>query len=159
MNNNYLNLIEEAYQGEVYGEAMYQTIADNMDNPDYAYKWRVLAQMEAETKVEMRDLVARWGGEIAESEAWRDRGRQDARRYAALSWLELMEIFTQELEADIAEYTKLEEDCPPEDAATLRRLTEHEILTKQFCDQELNGQGDVSILPIITFCKSPPGRA
>ena len=158
MTSNYLKLIEDAYQGEVYGEAMYSAIAERMENQDHAYKWRVLAQMETETKLHMRVLVAKLGGTIAESEDWRNRGKKDAEYYASLSWVELMKTFEKELEVDIAEYASLEEGCPLEDAETLHRLTKHEILTKEFCHQEIIEQGHLSILPIIAFLENPPNK-
>ena len=42
-----------------------------------------------------------------------------------------------------------EQRCAPEDAETLRFLTEHEVVTKAFCDLELAGRSDVSIDPVL----------
>ena len=156
MKSQYLSHIEEAYQGEVYGEAMYNAIADKMDDPDHAHKWRVLAQMEKETKAHIRELVKRLGGDVIESETERQKGIQEADKYASMPWIELMKTFSEELDVDIEAYSKLEKDCPPEDAAALRRLTEHEVLTKEFCDMEVAGNSDESILGIIAFCETPP---
>ena len=154
----YLEAIERAYQGEVYGEALYRLIADDQVTPERAWKWRVMAQMEFETGHLMRRLVARHGGEISESRISRDDATRDFARYRSLAWPDLMRIFSSELDADIAEYAELEQAGPPRDRWVLRRLTEHEVVTKRFCDLELAGREDVSIEPVLHFCRRPPRR-
>lgn len=152
----YRAAIELAYQGEVYGETLYTLIASVQARPDRAWKWRVLAQMEFEVKHLMRRLVARHGGETSESNAWKDRAAVDFERYRHQPWPELMRSFSSELVADIAEYAELEYDGPPRDRWVLQRLTDHEVVTKRFCDLELAGREDVSIEPILRFCHRPP---
>jgi hypothetical protein len=60
-----------------------------------------------------------------------------------------MARYSQELEPVIARYVELERRCAPEDARTLRFLTEHEVVTKAFCDLELSGRPDISIQPTL----------
>jgi hypothetical protein len=156
MNATYLRRIEEAYQGEVYGEAMYLAIAAAMKDPACAYKWRVLAQIETETKSQLRSLVARYGGDTTEHSRSREKGIADAHEYVAMPWNQLMRRFSQELDADIAAYAKLKAECPSNDAGVLHRLVEHEILTKRFCDLELAGDDRNSIQCILDFCAAPP---
>ena len=43
-----------------------------------------------------------------------------------------------------------------EDAFALRRLTHHEVVTKQFCDLQLEGRSDISIQSILEFFENPP---
>ncbi|MDH4107609.1 MAG: hypothetical protein OEW35_04785 [Gammaproteobacteria bacterium] len=155
---NYLDRIEAAYQGEVYGEAMYLAIAAARPDPDHAWKWRVLAQQEIETKDAMRVLVAAHGGETRELDASSEAGLAAAGAYAPLPWPELMRRFSDALDDDIAEYSDLEKDCPPADAATLKRLTLHELLTKEFCELELAGRGDKSLRAILASLEHPPPR-
>ncbi len=156
MSPNYLGAIEAAYQGEVYGEALYRLIADEQNDPVRAWKWRVMARMELETKHLMRRLVARHGGNTAEDEGARRLATQDYQRYRGLAWPELMRMFAAELVADIAEYAELEYDCPVRDHWVLQRLTDHEVVTKRFCDLELAGHPDMSIAPGVAFCRLPP---
>jgi hypothetical protein len=43
-------------------------------------------------------------------------------------------------------------------AATLRRLTLHEVLTKEFCELELAGRGGESLDRIVDVLERPPPR-
>ena len=154
----YLERIEAAFRGEVYGEALYLAIAAAQADAGHAWKWLVLAQQEVETREALRALLAAHGVEARERERDRERGVVEARRYAAMPWNELMRRFSDELDVDIARYAELEKACPPEDAATLRRLTLHEVLTKEFCELELAGRSDASILAILDALEQPPVR-
>ncbi len=151
MTDDYRKHVEAAYQGEIYGEAMYGAIAESMTDPDQAKKWAVLTRLETRTKAEMLTVVRRLGGDTREHAASRERGLKEARRYIGLPWLELMELFSRELDPVIAEYACLERNCPPEDAAALARLTRHEVVAKQFCQLEIQGLGEGSLEPILEF--------
>jgi hypothetical protein len=154
----YLRAIELAYQGEVYGEELYSLIASAQNQPDHAWKWRVMAQMEFETKHLMRRLVARHGGNVAEDAASKQQARSDFEKYRNLAWLDLMRVFAVELVADIAEYAELEYDSTGRDRWAVQRLTDHEVVTKRFCDLELALRADISINPVLDFCRKPPPR-
>lgn len=157
-NAAYLERIEAAFQGEVYGEALYLAIAMAQQVPDHAWKWRVLVQQETEVKAALRTLLEGYGAVPEELDESRKRGVAEARRYAAMPWAELMRRFSDELDADIDRYAELERGCPPGDAATLRRLTRHEELTREFCELELAGRADESIREILDSLENPPPR-
>lgn len=145
---DFISKVERAYQGEVYGEALYSGIADAMADPDRANKWRILTELEVVTKARMRDLVAKLGGDARESDAYRQKGVDHVQRYVSLPWDDFMKRFSGELDPIIPRYAALEQRCAPEDAETLRFLTEHEVVTKEFCELELAGRPDVSIDPV-----------
>lgn len=147
--NDFLSRIERAYQGEVYGEALYRGIAKALDNRERAEKWLVLAELEVVTKALMRRLVEKLGGDTSESEVFRKKAIDNVAKYVSLPWDAFMARYSQELEPVIARYVELERRCAPEDARTLRFLTEHEVVTKAFCDLELGGRPDISIQPTL----------
>jgi hypothetical protein len=156
MTDDYLKQVEAAYQGEVYGEAMYSAIAASMTDPVQAGKWHTLVELETRVKAVMRDVVARLGGDTTELESSGLRGHADAQKYIGLPWNELMSVFSSELDPVIAEYAALEKGCPPEDAPALRALTEHEVVAKAFCEREMSGQVDSSIEPVTSFLATLP---
>jgi hypothetical protein len=145
--DDFISKVERAYQGEVYGEALYSGIADVMDDPGRAEKWRVLTELEVVTKARMRDLVAKLGGDTRESEVFRQKGIDHVQKYAGMPWSDFMKLYSRELDPVIERYAALEQRCAPEDVETLRFLTEHEVVTKAFCDLELAGRSDISIDP------------
>ncbi len=149
--SDFLKRVERAYQGEVYGEALYRGIADALEDPARSEKWRVLAELEVATKARMRDLVAKLGGQTEESETFRQKGLDSVQKYAPLPWDAFMALYSKELGPVIDRYAELERLCAPEDAATLRFLTEHEVVTKAFCDLELAGRADISINPTLAL--------
>ena len=157
--SDFLSKVERAYQGEVYGEALYRGIADAVDDPVRAEKWRVLAELEVVTKAQMRDLVAKLGGNTEESEFFRQKGINNVEKYARLPWNDFMALYSSELAPVISRYAELEARCAPEDAATLRFLTEHEVVTKAFCDLELAGRSDVSIEPTLALLATAQSSA
>lgn len=157
MTENYRKQVEAAYQGEVYGEAMYAAIAASMTDPVRAGKWQTLVELEIRVKAVMRDVVSRLGGDTIELESSRHRGLADAQKYIGLPWKELMSLFSRELDPVIAEYAALEQRCPPADAPALRALTEHEVVAKAFCERELAGQADSSLEPVTSFLATLPG--
>jgi hypothetical protein len=144
----YLHGVEQGYQGEVYGEVLYRAIAAAQTDPEHARKWRVLVDLEIVTKANMRTLVARLGGDVTEQPYWLDRAHDDIPKYTRLDWRGLMLQFQDELGKVIEEYAALETDCPPEDAAALRLLTEHEEVTKEFVERELAGRTADSLDPV-----------
>jgi hypothetical protein len=146
---DFLRDVERAYQGEVYGEALYNGIADALDDPERAHKWRVLAELEVVTKDLMRALVAKLGGDTDESASNRKRGLDRVGKYTSLTWAEFMSAYSRELDPVITRYARLEELCASEDAPTLRMLTEHEVVTKIFCDRELAGETENSLTPTL----------
>jgi hypothetical protein len=151
MTDDYRKQVEAAYQGEVYGEAMYAAIAGSISDPEQARKWAVLTRLETRTKADMLAVVSRLGGDTRELASSRERGLQEAQRYIGLPWMELMELFSRELDPVIVEYAELERHCPSEDAVALGRLTRHEVVAKQFCELELQGLGEGSLEPILEF--------
>ena len=144
---DFVSKVERAYQGEVYGEAFYRGMADATDDPGLAEKWRVLTELEVVTKARMLDLVEKLGGDTRESEVYRQKGIDHVQKYAPMQWNDFMKLFSQELDPIIKRYAALEQQCGPEDVETLRFLTEHEVVTKAFCDLELAGRTDISIDP------------
>ena len=81
----YYRQIEAAYQGEVYGEALYQGLAEAFDLRADGRKWLTLVELETVMKGVMGDVVARIGGVRAEDPYWRQRGGEDVARYRGLS--------------------------------------------------------------------------
>jgi hypothetical protein len=151
---NFLGRVERAYQGEVYGEALYRGLADAIEDPERSEKWNILAELEVVTKAQMRGLVAKLGGDTKESETFRQKGIDNVQKYAGLPWRDFMALYSRELEPVIARYAELEGLCASEDSAILRFLTEHEVVTKAFCDLELEGRADISIEPTLALIAS-----
>lgn len=150
--------IEEAYQGEVFGLAMYAAMADAQTDPVRRWKWQVLTQLEAETKAHMAGLLQRLCGDTLEQEQSRQDGLKEARAIIGLPWPEMIEAFMADIPGLIDDYADLERQAAlaGEDAAVLSRLTRHEVVTLEFCKRELAGNGATALAPVLAMLASPP---
>ncbi|MDX2307589.1 MAG: hypothetical protein NW216_05060 [Hyphomicrobium sp.] len=148
---DYAKGVDTAYQGEIYGEILYRSIADARTDAEEARKWRVLVELEKATRAHMEALVVKMGMSPAPDPYWTSRAFEDLPKYAPLAWPDLMRLFVEELDPVIAEYAALEAMAPPEHRAVLRLLTEHEVVTKAFCERELAGDGQRSLEPVMDF--------
>lgn len=158
MTDDYLRRVNESYQGESYGEALFRELAARTGDPDQNYKWRVLGQLELETKLRLRPLVERLGGDTAEAEDNASRGRDDAESMAAKDWPDLMSAFDSMLPKYVRFFEKLEAMAPEGDRELLAAVTAHELAIQDFTKLELEGRGRESVEPVIALLKNPPPR-
>ena len=75
----YLRTLEEFFQGEVTGEALFHTLAEALEDPERRYQMRVLEQLERETKELLRENLRPLGGDIGESASARATGIAQAK--------------------------------------------------------------------------------
>jgi hypothetical protein len=153
-----LSRIELAFQGEVFGLAMYAAMAEAQTDPVRRWKWQVLTQLETETKAHMAGLLQRLGGNTVEQEQSRQDGIREARAIIGLPWPEMIKAFMADLPGLIDDYADLERQAAlaGEDAAVLSRLTRHEVVTLEFCERELAGCGAHSADPVLAMLEAPP---
>lgn len=145
---DYFNRLLQAYEGELYGQTLYEDLAASMSNPEQARKWQMLARMETVMGQLLRDLLDHHRIQPRPDDLWQEQAARDLAEYAPLPWAELMRRFHDELAVDIAAYQALEEDCLPRDAEILGLLTRHEFATRRFCELELAGQSAQSLQPV-----------
>ncbi|NBR39287.1 MAG: hypothetical protein EBT93_07720 [Alphaproteobacteria bacterium] len=146
--SDYQVKLDEAYQGEFYGLAMYSLIAEGRQAQDEREKWLLLTQLEEVTRQVLEPVLRRHGMTTeAKPESLRA-GELDAENYVNLPWSELMQRFYDELDADIMEYSALLEMAPSEDHDAIRFLVDHEIVAKAFCEGELFGKREHSVEPV-----------
>jgi hypothetical protein len=158
--SEYGTYVEERFQGEVYGEALFRTMADLCEDPERAGKLRVLQQLERETKETLLPAVREAGhpGEarperIAEGEAL-------GARLAKAPWNELMLGFQKELERFVREFEAAERLAPSGKEGLLRHVTAHEKALLAFATRELAGDAPgASLEPVIALLRrAPPDR-
>ena len=82
----YLRTLEEFFQGEVTGEALFHTLAEALEDPERRYQMRVLGQLERETKELLLENLRPLGGDIGESASARATGIAQAKALAAMPW-------------------------------------------------------------------------
>jgi len=156
VSDGYEQRVEQAYQGEVYGEALFRELSARSAHEEERAKWQVLQQLEAETKARLRPLVEALGGTAAEDPAQVERGIRYAAKLADTPWLDLMAEFRDELPRYVRWFEELEGMGRPEDLAVLRAATQHERAILAFAEAELAGVADPTAC-LCTLLEAPPG--
>jgi hypothetical protein len=150
--------LQDAWQGEVFGMAMYRAIAEQQQDPIRRWQWVALHQLEVETGTAMRQLLLRHGLPVTEFGESKRAGLAEAERIVVLPWQDMMKAFAEDLPATIDDYRALERACTFEgrDAATMRFLVDHEVASLEFAQFEMRGESHGSINPVLTLLKEPP---
>ena len=155
--HEYRRTLEEFFQGEVTGEALFHCLAESFEDSEHRYQMRVMEQLERETKELLRANVARVGGDANESAAARDRGVAQAKAIAPMPWAKFMHIFQREVRKFVAHFEKVEKMGPAEDAKLLAAVTAHEKALLAYSERESAGEGD-PLAPIVALLKVVPAR-
>ena len=158
MADDYLDRVTRSYQGEVFGEAIFHDMAAKSADAETTYKWRVLEQLERETKQRLKPLVAELGGDVKEDPSSFSEGLHLAEKWAQQSWDELMVWFRDELPPYVRFFEKLEADARSEDRELLAAVTAHEKALLAFAEHEIAGRTDRSVEPVLALLDSPPQR-
>ena len=159
MADDYLDRVVEAYRGEAFGEAIFDELAQASDDGDTTYKWKVLAQLERETKERLKPLVAALGGDVRVGPESYAGGAKLAARWRQQTFDELMVDFTLTIPKYVGFFEKLEADGRPEDRDVLAAVTAHERAIQTFAEREVAGRGETSLEPVLALLDHPPRRS
>ena len=94
---NSLRAVEEFFQGEATGEALFHALSDALEDPERRFQMRVLEQLERETKELLQENIGLLGGDIGESASARATGIAQAKALAAMPWAKVIHIFGREV--------------------------------------------------------------
>jgi len=152
---SYESYLEESFQGEVYGEALFRTMAERCMDPEQAQKLRALEQLERETKEALRPAV-REAGLPAEDDPKRIAlGEKLGAKLAETPWGELMQSFQAPIEKFTQTFERAEDLAPLGKEALSKRVTAHERAICGFVERELAGASD-SLAPLRAVLEKPP---
>lgn len=160
------DVIEEllaAYQGEVFGMAMYRSVADAQTDEWRRWQWECLHRLEVEVHDDLADLLRRRGVDPVPDPVEHAAGRREAERIVGLPWTELLDEFAADLPQLIETYGALAESpaLTAAERAVLRRVTEHEVAALDYCLAERSGVvPDASIGAVVSMLReapAPPG--
>ena len=138
--STYLAGILSLYQGEVLGEGLASRWIELTADARERYKLGMFLQLEAEAKVRLRPLLARYGLSLVEDERERAAGMASAQRFAALPWKHAMALLA-DLAVPYAErYQALAEVAPPEDSPLIDFMVTHEQAIIRIARREAAGE-------------------
>ena len=147
--DDYARYIEERYQGELFGEAVFAAMAEARRDPDEAHKLRVLARLERETGERLRPAVAEAGRPVAPDAERIAEARTLGAQMGQAPWRDFLAGMRPELVKFVADFERAEALAPPEGEALLRHVTAHERALLDFTDAELEqGASGDSLAPV-----------
>ena len=144
----YLEEVVDAYQGDVRGEAMFSTLADNATSEEEREIWKTLARVESTTRQRLIPLLQRHGLDTTPDEEQRRLGRERGKTRAATGFSATIKAMSEALPPYLTCYARLEAEGPPEDRNELAFLNAHEIALYEFATRALAGGGRDSLAPV-----------
>jgi hypothetical protein len=133
----------KAYQGEVLGEALFDRIADQIDDVDHKAKMRVLARLERRTKESVAPALERAGLSTApDPESLRT--AEALSGAASTPWNDLLATFEPITTQFCAMYRRIGE-LDPTERETSELLVSHELALRNFARAEIAGDTATSL--------------
>jgi hypothetical protein len=156
MTNEAAAYLEERFQGEVYGEAIFRVMAERATDPAIARKLRVIEQLERETKEVLRPATRAAGNEGVDSADAIRGGEELGAKLARVPWPALLVGLEKELAGFVAQFEAAEAMAPPGSEALFRHVTEHERALLDFVVRERAGApADEALAPITALLREP----
>jgi hypothetical protein len=157
--DEYVEGVLKAYQGEVAGQALYRAAAEAAREPEQCYKFRVLEQLELETKERLRVVLERLGGPTEETTALQEAGEKLAESlFGGPDWFAAMRQYAGMIEPYVKEFEQLEAGAPVDDAEAMAYLVAHERAQVTFARRESECDATTSIEPVLALLSDPPAR-
>lgn len=150
----YRTEIAAAYQAEVWGEAIFSTLADHAINEEELEIWTTLVELETTMRQRLIPLLERHGLDSTPDEEQRRLGQERGKMRVAAGFSATIKSMTEALPPFLTRYARLEAECAPEDRNELASLNLHEIALHEFATRALAGDGRDSLEPIRAFLRA-----
>lgn len=139
-------LLEEAFQGEVLGEAFFALLAERADDPAQISGWRLLERLERHVKTRLAEELARLGKGAAEDAARRQVGHDLACGVSKLEWDVQCNALAGSVRGTLEETREAQAGAPPELSNIFDLFVRHEEALLGFAESGGDGQGVTQLL-------------
>jgi hypothetical protein len=148
-NDAFIQGLNELYQGEVVGEAIFNSMLSLFDEPGLRYKIAVMFQLETETKARLRPTLMQLGMDITEQKASRDAGLSVAASLEGKDWNEVMLALREIVKPYVERYKEIAAGAPQEYQIVAESMAVHEESLYDFIEAELAGDGAQALADIV----------
>jgi hypothetical protein len=139
----HLAALQEFYQGEILGEAMFDAMLRSVRDASERYKIALMLQLETETKARLRPFLAAQGLPLQEDPQMRPQGEEFARKWAHASWHEKMSELARSIdETWLPRYRALTSTLPASLRAVGESMVAHEQALLEMARRELAGNAE-----------------
>jgi hypothetical protein len=144
-----LAALQEFYQGEILGEAMFDSMLRSAHNESERYKIALMLQLETETKARLRPFLVAEGVPVQEDPRMRPEGEQFARELEGATWNEKMRVLAESIGSTwLPRYRELTMLLPPPLRAVGESMVAHEQALCEMARREVAGESDRSDEPV-----------
>jgi hypothetical protein len=154
-NDEYDNLLLEAYRGEVFGAAFFAALADAQPDEARREKLKTLETVEARTATSLRRLLANRALHAGDPKVQRDQAHDLAAKIEPENWHELMQGLKDSLPEFLAKFERAREIAPNPSDPALKALVNHERAIERFAELELAGDGTGALRALEEHLRNP----
>jgi hypothetical protein len=155
----HLAALQEFYQGEILGEAMFDSMLRSAGNTTERYKLALMLQLETETKARLRPFLVAEGLPLQEDPRMRPEGEHFARDLEGATWNEKMQALADSIgQTWLPRYRQLTDAMPPALRAVGESMVTHERALLEMARRELAGQSARSDEPVLDLLVNPLPR-
>jgi hypothetical protein len=147
--------LQDLYQGEIIGEALFDRMLEFYDDPVQRYKVALMLQLETETKARLRPAMLELGADIRELDASREAGLTMAAALAGKPWAEAMTTLHEALIPYVERYTAIAANAPARYRELAQSMVRHESALLSLAACEAAGDGANSAADIIAQLQYP----
>jgi hypothetical protein len=155
----HLAALQEFYQGEILGEAMFDAMLQSARSESERYRIALMLQLETETKARLRPHLAAQGLPLQEDPQMRPSGARFAKDLENANWNEKMRALAEALsETYLPHYRELTAMLPPPLRAIGESMVAHEQALLEMVRRELEGESHRSDQPVRDLLAHPLPR-
>jgi hypothetical protein len=155
----HLAALQEFYQGEILGEAMFDAMLQAARDDNERYKIGLMLQLETETKARLRPVLAAQGLPLQEDPRMRPDGERFGRALDHADWNAKMRALGDSIgQTWLPRYRELTAALPPLLRAVGQSMVEHEQALLEMARRELTGQSHRSDEPVRSLLAHPLPR-
>jgi len=136
--------LNEAYQGEVLGEAFFALMAEREDQPEHVARWHHVERLERHVKNRLRDELERLGMAAEPDPARIETGGELARGLSTLGWEKARSAIVESVRGDMAGMRETVDAVPADMQEIARLFLGHEEALLRFFESggEVAGEDD-----------------
>jgi hypothetical protein len=150
----YQKLLREAYNGEVFGDAFFGTLAGRQPDPDRREKLLTLQTVEARTATSLKRLATKAHVLGGEAEARRT-GEDLAQGVDPADWQSFIDGLLKFLPDFLASFERLRDIAGTPVDPALTALVNHERAIERFAELEAAGEPGKSMKPLVDHLRTP----
>lgn len=148
MSASFRDDLQDLYQGEIIGEALFNRMLDFYDDPVHRHKVALMLQLESETKARLRPAMLELGIDMRELDASREAGLTMAASLADKPWPEAMAMLHEALLPFVERYTAIAAQAPARYRELAQSMVRHETSLLRFAACEAAGESANSSVDI-----------